>query len=184
MTFDTAERWNHQNIFFFCEILRNHWILVLLQKQPRQTDLILVALVAFVSQTSCKSAVAFFQFSILANYFWLLVEGMYLQTLLALTFSFQKKYFWWYIVIGWGESSLYWTFCFVHLCVPSFFFIHPFCGPRSPNNNHNSVDSHSQVLRQQGVSFYRRKEELSQQWGNSERNYSHPQIFSKPDPLI
>uniref|UniRef100_A0A8C2WRV3 Growth hormone releasing hormone receptor b n=1 Tax=Cyclopterus lumpus TaxID=8103 RepID=A0A8C2WRV3_CYCLU len=53
-------------------------------------------------QASCKSAVAFFQFSILANYFWLLVEGMYLQTLLALTFVFQKKYFWWYILIGWG----------------------------------------------------------------------------------
>ncbi|XP_061621218.1 pituitary adenylate cyclase-activating polypeptide type I receptor-like isoform X1 [Phyllopteryx taeniolatus] len=56
----------------------------------------------FMSSTSCKSAVAFFQFSILANYFWLLVEGMYLQTLLALTFVFQKKYFWWYILIGWG----------------------------------------------------------------------------------
>lgn len=62
----------------------------------------LVAFVVFVPQTSCKSAVAFFQFSILANYFWLLVEGMYLQTLLALTFVFQKKYFWWYILIGWG----------------------------------------------------------------------------------
>ncbi|KAG8003403.1 Pituitary adenylate cyclase-activating polypeptide type I receptor [Nibea albiflora] len=56
----------------------------------------------FMSTTSCKAAVAFFQFSILANYFWLLVEGMYLQTLLALTFVFQKKYFWWYILIGWG----------------------------------------------------------------------------------
>uniref|UniRef100_A0A3Q2DMJ2 Growth hormone releasing hormone receptor b n=1 Tax=Cyprinodon variegatus TaxID=28743 RepID=A0A3Q2DMJ2_CYPVA len=56
----------------------------------------------FMSTTACKSAVAFFQFSILANYFWLLVEGMYLQTLLALTFVFQKKYFWWYILIGWG----------------------------------------------------------------------------------
>ncbi|XP_008336765.1 pituitary adenylate cyclase-activating polypeptide type I receptor isoform X2 [Cynoglossus semilaevis] len=55
-----------------------------------------------MSTAACKSAVAFFQFSILANYFWLLVEGMYLQTLLALTFVFQKKYFWWYIVIGWG----------------------------------------------------------------------------------
>ncbi|XP_068176532.1 vasoactive intestinal polypeptide receptor 1 [Antennarius striatus] len=59
----------------------------------------------FMSTTSCKSAVAFFQFSILANYFWLLVEGMYLQTLLALTFVFQKKYFWWYILIGWGVPT-------------------------------------------------------------------------------
>uniref|UniRef100_A0AAR2J5U8 Growth hormone releasing hormone receptor a n=1 Tax=Pygocentrus nattereri TaxID=42514 RepID=A0AAR2J5U8_PYGNA len=56
-----------------------------------------------VSTASCKAAVAFFQFSILANYFWLLVEGMYLQTLLALTFVSQKKYFWWYILIGWGK---------------------------------------------------------------------------------
>lgn len=59
-------------------------------------------MLVFAPQTACKAAVAFFQFSILANYFWLLVEGMYLQTLLALTFAFHKKYFWWYMVIGWG----------------------------------------------------------------------------------
>ncbi|KAI4883779.1 hypothetical protein NFI96_034286 [Prochilodus magdalenae] len=60
----------------------------------------------FMSTVACKSAVAFFQFSILANYFWLLVEGMYLQTLLALTFVSQRKYFWWYILIGWGVPSV------------------------------------------------------------------------------
>nr|XP_023671469.1 vasoactive intestinal polypeptide receptor 1-like [Paramormyrops kingsleyae] len=59
----------------------------------------------FMSTSSCKCAVAFFQFSILANYFWLLVEGMYLQTLLALTFVSHRKYFWWYVVIGWGVPS-------------------------------------------------------------------------------
>ena len=70
----------------------------------------------FFLQTSCKSAVAFFQFSILANYFWLLVEGMYLQTLLALTFVSQRKYFWWYILIGWGEIELH--TCFLpYLCL-------------------------------------------------------------------
>ncbi|XP_066573214.1 vasoactive intestinal polypeptide receptor 1 [Amia ocellicauda] len=55
-----------------------------------------------MSTVACKSVVGFFQFSILANFFWLLVEALYLQTLLAFTFVSQKKYFWWYILIGWG----------------------------------------------------------------------------------
>ncbi|XP_051989936.1 growth hormone releasing hormone receptor a [Xyrauchen texanus] len=59
-----------------------------------------------MSTAVCKSAVAFFQFCILTNYFWLLVEGMYLQTLLALTFVSQRKYVWWYILIGWGVPSV------------------------------------------------------------------------------
>uniref|UniRef100_A0A8C0QR00 Vasoactive intestinal polypeptide receptor 1 n=1 Tax=Chelonoidis abingdonii TaxID=106734 RepID=A0A8C0QR00_CHEAB len=46
-----------------------------------------------MSTVACKVAVAFFQFSILANFFWLLVEGMYLQTLLLLTFVSDKQYY-------------------------------------------------------------------------------------------
>ena len=57
------------------------------------------------SQVNCKAAIAFFQYSVLANFYWLLVEGMYLQTLLLLTFTSDKSYIWWYILIGWGECA-------------------------------------------------------------------------------
>ncbi|XP_052405524.1 growth hormone releasing hormone receptor a [Carassius gibelio] len=59
-----------------------------------------------MSTVACKTAVTFFQFCILTNYFWLLVEGLYLQTILTLTFVSQRKYFWWYILIGWGVPSV------------------------------------------------------------------------------
>ncbi|NXU30749.1 VIPR1 protein, partial [Thalassarche chlororhynchos] len=55
-----------------------------------------------MSTVACKAAVAFFQFSILANFFWLLIEGIYLQTLLLLTFVSDKQYVWWFIFTGWG----------------------------------------------------------------------------------
>ncbi|OXB75189.1 UNVERIFIED_CONTAM: hypothetical protein H355_002722 [Colinus virginianus] len=56
-------------------------------------------------QVACKAAVAFFQFSILANFFWLLIEGIYLQTLLLLTFVSDKQYVWWFIFAGWGAPT-------------------------------------------------------------------------------
>ncbi|NXG65685.1 VIPR1 protein, partial [Hemiprocne comata] len=59
-----------------------------------------------MSTVNCKAAIAFFQYSVLANFYWLLVEGMYLQTLLLLTFTSDKRYFWWYILIGWGVPML------------------------------------------------------------------------------
>ncbi|XP_051872090.1 pituitary adenylate cyclase-activating polypeptide type I receptor-like [Pristis pectinata] len=54
------------------------------------------------STVTCKGAVAFFHFCILANILWLLVEGLYLQTLLSLTFVAHAKYFWCYCLTGWG----------------------------------------------------------------------------------
>ncbi|KAL2077956.1 hypothetical protein ACEWY4_025641 [Coilia grayii] len=55
---------------------------------------------------SCKAAVTFFQFCVLANFFWLLVEGLFLHTLLVFSFANSKTVFWWYMLIGWGTPSI------------------------------------------------------------------------------
>ncbi|MXQ88960.1 hypothetical protein E5288_WYG020010 [Bos mutus] len=65
----------------------------------------------------CKAAVVLFQYCVMANFFWLLVEGLYLHTLLAVSFFSERKYFWGYIFIGWGVPStftLVWTIIRIH----------------------------------------------------------------------
>ncbi|XP_063077507.1 growth hormone releasing hormone receptor 2 [Engraulis encrasicolus] len=59
-----------------------------------------------MSTVTCKVAVTFFHYCIFLNFFWLLVEGLYLHTLLIFSFANNKKVFWSYTLIGWGIPSL------------------------------------------------------------------------------
>lgn len=54
-----------------------------------------------VLQVGCKASLVFFQYFIMANFFWLLVEGLYLHTLLVVIF--ENRHFVVYMFIGWGE---------------------------------------------------------------------------------
>ncbi|KAG9473558.1 hypothetical protein GDO78_004057 [Eleutherodactylus coqui] len=61
----------------------------------------------FSSEAGCRTASVVMQYAIIANYCWLLVEGIYLYNLLVLAVFSEKSYFALYICIGWGAPLLF-----------------------------------------------------------------------------
>uniref|UniRef100_A0A8C6RJ11 Adenylate cyclase activating polypeptide 1 receptor 1 n=1 Tax=Nannospalax galili TaxID=1026970 RepID=A0A8C6RJ11_NANGA len=60
----------------------------------------------FISTVECKVVMVFFHYCVVSNYFWLFIEGLYLFTLLVETFFPERRYFYWYTIIGWGTPTV------------------------------------------------------------------------------
>uniref|UniRef100_A0A8C9VIN3 Adenylate cyclase activating polypeptide 1a (pituitary) receptor type I n=1 Tax=Scleropages formosus TaxID=113540 RepID=A0A8C9VIN3_SCLFO len=60
----------------------------------------------FVHTVACKAVMVFFHYCVMSNYFWLFIEGLYLFTLLVETFFPERRYFYWYTIIGWGTPTV------------------------------------------------------------------------------
>ncbi|XP_016077804.1 PREDICTED: pituitary adenylate cyclase-activating polypeptide type I receptor isoform X2 [Miniopterus natalensis] len=60
----------------------------------------------FVSTVECKAVMVFFHYCVVSNYFWLFIEGLYLFTLLVETFFPERRYFYWYTMVGWGSPTI------------------------------------------------------------------------------
>ncbi|XP_032899084.1 pituitary adenylate cyclase-activating polypeptide type I receptor-like isoform X2 [Amblyraja radiata] len=70
-----------------------------------------------ISSVQCKAMMVFFHYCVMSNYFWLFIEGLYLFTLLVETFFPERRYFYWYILIGWGTPTIcvtIWTVLRLH----------------------------------------------------------------------
>ncbi|XP_063308728.1 vasoactive intestinal polypeptide receptor 2 [Pelobates fuscus] len=58
------------------------------------------------SLIGCKIILVVFQYCVTANFYWLLVEGLYLHTLLVVIFS-PNRHFRVYLLIGWGIPAVF-----------------------------------------------------------------------------
>ncbi|XP_049580473.1 growth hormone releasing hormone receptor, like [Syngnathus scovelli] len=55
-----------------------------------------------LSTFACKAAVVFCHYCVMANFFWLLVEALYLTSLLLSSFYHRRRCLWGFSLLGWG----------------------------------------------------------------------------------
>lgn len=54
-------------------------------------------------QFACKASVVFCHYCVMTNFFWLLVEALYLNSLLS-SFCHSRRCLWGFSLLGWGEK--------------------------------------------------------------------------------
>ncbi|XP_033855352.1 growth hormone releasing hormone receptor, like [Acipenser ruthenus] len=59
------------------------------------------------STAGCKAAVVFCHYCVMTNFFWLLVEALYLNSLLFSFIHPGRNYFWWFVILGWGVPTIF-----------------------------------------------------------------------------
>ncbi|XP_005994703.1 parathyroid hormone/parathyroid hormone-related peptide receptor-like [Latimeria chalumnae] len=55
----------------------------------------------------CKAAVTVFLYFLATNHYWILVEGLYLHSLIFMAFLSDKNYLWALTIIGWGVPAVF-----------------------------------------------------------------------------
>ncbi|XP_029315723.1 parathyroid hormone 2 receptor isoform X2 [Cottoperca gobio] len=55
----------------------------------------------------CKVTVLLFIYFLATNYYWILVEGLYLHSLIFMAFRSDSKYLWGFTLIGWGFPAVF-----------------------------------------------------------------------------
>ncbi|KAM9680570.1 parathyroid hormone/parathyroid hormone-related peptide receptor isoform 1-T1 [Dama dama] len=62
---------------------------------------------AAAGYVGCRVAVTVFLYFLATNYYWILVEGLYLHSLIFMAFFSEKKYLWGFTVFGWGLPAIF-----------------------------------------------------------------------------
>ncbi|NWU68747.1 PTH1R protein, partial [Pterocles burchelli] len=58
-------------------------------------------------EVGCKVVVTLFLYFLATNHYWILVEGLYLHSLIFMAFLSNKNYLWVLIIIGWGLPAVF-----------------------------------------------------------------------------